>query len=89
MAIRASSESIRDMKATLQKTVRDIQVIQTNVKGAMRASSGWNDAQGQQYQALMQQIARLTDSPTHTLQAAIPKLEKLAQSLDAYGKVRF
>lgn len=89
MAISSSSETIRDMKATLQKTVREIQVIQTNVKGAMRSSANWNDAQGQQYQALMRQIAQLTDSPTSTLNAAIPKLEKLAQSLDAYGKVKF
>lgn len=55
----------------------------------MRSSANWNDAQGQQYQALMKQIAQLTDSPTNTLNAAIPKLEKLAQSLDAYGKVKF
>lgn len=89
MAISSSSETIRDMKATLQKTVKEIQGIQTNVKGAMRSSANWNDAQGQQYQVLMKQIAQLTDSPTNTLNAAIPKLEKLAQSLDAYGKVKF
>ena len=43
------------MKTTLQKTVKEIQGIQTNVKGAMRSSANWNDAQGQQYQALMKQ----------------------------------
>lgn len=89
MAISSSSATIRDMKTTLQKTVKEIQGIQTNVKGAMRSSANWNDAQGQQYQALMKQIAQLTDSPTNTLNMAIPKLEKLAQSLDAYGKVKF
>ena len=73
MAISSSSGTIRDMKTTLQKTVKEIQGIQTNVKGAMRSSANWNDAQGQQYQALMKQIAQLTDSPTNTLNAKIAK----------------
>ena len=89
MAIKSSPEVVREMKGTLQKTVKEIQGIQQNVKGAIRSGSSWNDTQGQQYQALMKQIAKLTESPTATLQAAIPKLEKLAQSLDNYGKVKF
>lgn len=89
MTIGSSSEIIRDMERTIQKTVKEIQITQTNVKSATRFSADWNDEQGKQYQELMKQIARLTDSPTSTLTAAIPKLEKLAQILDAYGKVKF
>ena len=37
----------------------------------------------------MQQIARLTATPIETLRASLPKLEKLAQSLDQYNKVKF
>lgn len=89
MGIKSSPEVVRDMKKTLQTTVKSIQGIQQNVKGAMRSSANWNDAQGQQYQALMKQIAQLTQAPMTTLNSAIPKLEKLAQSLDNYGKVKF
>ena len=88
MAIKSSPEVVRDMKSTLQKTVTSIQGIQQNVKGAMRSSANW-DAQGKQYQSLMKKIAQLTQSPMATLNAAAPKLEKLAQSLDNYGKVKF
>lgn len=89
MAIKSSPEIVRDMKGTLQKTVTSIQGIQQNVKGATRSSANWDDAQGQQYQALMKQIAQLTQAPMATLNAAVPKLEKLAQSLDNYEKVKF
>lgn len=89
MAIKSSPEVVRDMKSTLQKTVTSIQGIQQNVKGAMRSSANWDDAQGKQYQSLMKKIAQLTQSPMATLNAAAPRLEKLAQSLDNYGKVKF
>ena len=89
MAIKSSPEVVRDMKKTLQTTVKSIQGIQQNVNGAMRSSANWNDAQGQQYQALMKQIAQLTQAPMTTLNSAVPKLEKLAQSLDRYGNVKF
>lgn len=89
MAINSSPEIIREMNITLRKTVNEIQKTQTNIKSAMQWSADWNDAQGQQYRALMKRIAQLTDSPTSTLVTAMPKLEKLAQALDAYGRVRF
>lgn len=89
MAINASAEAIRQMKMTLQKTIKEIERIQANVRGSMKSSENWNDAQGEQYRHLMQHIARLTESPSGTLRTAVPKLEKLAQILDAYGKVRF
>lgn len=89
MAIQSSPEVVRQMKSSLQKTVRSIQDTQNRVKSAMNSSSAWNDAQGQQYQSLMKRIAQLTESPVATLNAALPKLEKLAQSLDRYNQVHF
>ncbi len=89
MAIKSSPEIVRDMKKTLQNTVKSIQGIQQNIKGAMQSSANWNDSQGQQYQALMKRIAQLTQAPEAALNSAVPKLEKLAQSLDKYGKVKF
>ena len=55
----------------------------------MSATLNWDDAQAAQFNMLMQQIARLTATPIDTLNAALPKLEKLAQSLDQYNKVKF
>lgn len=89
MAINASAEAIRQMEVTLQKTIKEIERIQVNIRGSMKSSVNWNDAQGEQYRQTMQQISRLTESPSGTLRTAVPKLEKLAQILDSYGKVRF
>ena len=89
MAIQSSPEIVRQMKANLQKTVKSIENTQQRVNNAMRSSAGWSDAQGQQYQALMKRIANLTVEPASTLKAALPKLEKLAQSLDRYNQVHF
>lgn len=89
MAIQSSPEVVREMKSTLQKTVQSITSTQQGIQRAMSASAGWNDSQGQQYQALMKRIAQLTASPVSTLNAAVPKLENLAKALDDYGRVRF
>lgn len=89
MGIQSSPQVVRDMKKTIDGTVKSIQGIQQNIKGAMRSNAEWNDAQGQQYQALMKRIAKLTETPMTTLQGASPKLEQLAKSLDNYKKVKF
>ena len=39
MGIKSSPEVVRDMKKTLQNTVKSIQGIQQNVKGEMRSSA--------------------------------------------------
>jgi hypothetical protein len=64
-------------------------VIINTHNSALRSSAEWNDAQGEQYRGLMRRVARLIESPIDTLQGAQPKLEKLAQSLEAYGSVKF
>lgn len=89
MTIKSSPEVVRDMKKTLQDTVKSMQGTQQNIKEAMRSNANWDDVQGQQYQALMKRIAQLTQAPMTTLNSAVPKLEKLAQSLDKYGRIKF
>lgn len=89
MAVKASPETIRGMKKDISKTIRDIEKISNGIKTGISASSNWNDAQAAQFNMLMQQIARLTATPIDTLNAALPKLEKLAQSLDQYNNVKF
>lgn len=89
MAVKASPEAIREMKKDISNTIRDIERISNGIKTGMSASSNWDDAKAAQFNMLMQQIARLTATPIESLNAALPKLEKLAQSLDQYNRVSF
>ena len=87
--VHSSSEVIRQMKANLNTTSRELRDAANRINSALHSSGEWNDAQGDQYRELMRRIARLIESPIDTLQAAQPKLEKLAQSLDDYSRTRF
>ena len=89
MAVNASPEIIREMEKEISNTIRDIQHISNGIKAGVAATSSWNDAQAAQFNMLMQRIARLTTPPVDTLNAALPKLEHLARSLDEYNRVRF
>lgn len=89
MAVKASPETIRDMKKGISNTIKDIERISNGIRSGMSATSNWDDAQAAQFNMIMQQIARLTSTPIDTLNAALPKLEKLAQSLDQYNQVKF
>ena len=89
MAVKASAETIREMKKNISNTINDIQKISSGIKSGLSATSNWDDAQAAQFKSLMQQIAKLTESPIETLNASLPKLEKLAQSLDQYSSVKF
>jgi len=87
--VHSSPEVIREMKSQLTKTISELRATGQKVQNAHATSSDWNDETGEQYRALMQRIGRLVESPIDTLQAALPKLEKLAQSLDQYGSIKF
>jgi predicted phage tail protein len=89
MAVKASPEAIREMKREISNTIKDIEKISNGIKTGMSATSSWDDAKAAQFNSLMQRIARLTEGPIDTLNAALPKLEKLAQSLDEYNRVNF
>ena len=89
MAVKASPEIIREMKKNISNTIRDIEQISSGIRSGMSATSNWDDAKAQEFNNLMQQIARLTEAPVGTLTSALPKLEKLAQSLDRYNSVTF
>lgn len=89
MAVKASPETIREMKRQIANTVRDIERISSGIKAAMSTTASWDDAKAQEFHSLMQRIAQLTAAPVSTLNAAQPKLEKLAQSLDQYNRVKF
>ncbi len=88
MAVKASPRNDQGDEKDISNTIRDIERISSGIKSGMSATSNWDDAQAAQFNMLMQQIARLTATPIDTLNA-LPKLEKLAQSLDQYNKVKF
>lgn len=89
MAVKASPEAIREMKKSIQNSIKNIERISNGIKSGVSATSNWNDDKAAQFNLIMQQIARLTATPIETLRASLPKLEKLAQSLDQYNKVKF
>jgi hypothetical protein len=85
--VKANPETVRQVKSGLNATINELRGVAAKVRAVN--SGGWDDAQGQQFQALMRKIAQLVESPIESLQVAQPKLEKLAQSLDAYNRVKF
>lgn len=89
MAVKASPETIRDMKKEISNTINDLEKISNGIRTGISASGGWNDTKAAQFNMLMQKIARLTATPIETLRSALPKLEKLAQSLEQYNRVNF
>lgn len=88
MAVKASAETIREMKKQISQTTKDIEQINRGIQNGIRATGSWDDAKAAEFNMLMQKIARLTASPVETLNAALPKLEKLAQALDNYNSQR-
>ena len=87
--VQSSPEVVRQIKSDLNRTSKELRDAANRIAAAIHSSSEWNDEQGEQYRMLMRRIARLIESPIETLQTAQPKLEKLAQSLDAYSSVKF
>lgn len=82
-----STEVVQQLKSDLSSSIRDIESISQSIRGA--AAGDWSDEIGQQYEATMKKIAQLTTQPIGTLQAALPKLDKLAQAIDKYSRTRF
>ena len=89
MAVKASPEAIREMKKEISNTIKDIQHISSGIRTGITATESWNDSQAAQFNMIMQRVARLTEQPVQALTAALPKLESLAQSLDAYNSTHF
>ncbi len=89
MVVKASPETIREMKKDISNTISDIERISEGIKAGLSATSNWDDEKAAQFNMLMQQIARLASTPIDVLNVALPKLEKLAESLDQYNSVKF
>ena len=88
MAMKASAQTIRDMKKQIAHIVKDIEHINQGIRSGIRATASWNDVKAAEFNMIMQKIARLTASPVETLNTAIPKLERLAQTVDSYSSTK-
>ena len=60
-----------------------------SIQVSAKSATNWNDVQGTPFQTLMKNIAKFTQEAVGTLNTAAQKLEKLAQSSDNYGKIKF
>ena len=87
MAVKSSAEVIRQMQASIRNTIKQIETINQHINSGLNTGE-WQDSKSAEYVGLMKNVASLTSSPLDTLQAALPKLEKLAQALDNYNSVR-
>ena len=86
--IKASPEAVRQLAKDLRTTINNLQNISAQVKSAGNVS-GWSDSQGEQFKSVVNRIAGLTQSPIETLESAIPRLNKIADTLEQYNSVRF
>jgi len=82
-----SSDVVQQLRSDLSSSIRDIESISQSIRSA--AGGEWTDEISQQYESTMKKIAQLTTQPIGTLQAALPKLDKLAQAIDKYSRTRF
>ena len=86
--IKASPEAVRQLAKDLRTTINNLQTISAQVKSAGNVS-GWSDSQGEQFKSVVNRIAGLTQSPIETLESAIPRLNKIADTLEKYNSVKF
>lgn len=86
--IKASPEAVRQLAKDLRVTINNLQNISAQVKSAGNVS-GWSDSQGEQFESVVNRISGLTQSPIETLESAIPRLNKIADTLEKYNSVRF
>lgn len=82
MAVKASAETIREMKKQIAQTIKDIERINQGIKSGIRATGSWDDAKAAEFNMLMQKIARLTVSPVETLNSVcLPKANAFGAGL--------
>ena len=86
--IKASPEAVRQLAKDLRTTINNLQNISAQVKSAGNVN-GWSDSQGEQFKSVVNRIAGLTQSPIETLESAIPRLNKIADTLEKYNSVKF
>ena len=89
MAICTSTQAINEIRTTMCDAVRNIEAVQSELTNMMSVVSDWNDSQGEQFRMLMRSVARCTEEPKNALKDTLPRLERMAEAIERYNKVRF
>lgn len=87
--IYADPETLRRSSRTVRESVRAIKRVSDGIDRTIKGSSGWSDSQGEEFRNVLSRVKRLVDSPLETLEAAPPKIDRLADALDEYQRIRF
>ena len=89
MAIKGDSQTVREMKKDISQTIKDLEHMSDGIRSGMQATGGWDDEKASEFNLAMSKVARMIESPVDSLNAALPKLERLAQLMDEYTSKRF
>lgn len=89
MGMKGDPQTVRDMKKSIEDTIKDLEHMSNGIQRGMQATSGWEDQKASEFNLAMSRVARMTESPIDSLRAALPKLEKLAQLMEAYETKKF
>lgn len=89
MAIQASTQDIQNMKRILASTAKDIVGIQKSISECKKKCANWNDAQGQKFREIMENISNSVTQPVQSLNDTARSLSELEKALDNYNKVKF
>lgn len=89
MAIKGDAQTVREMKKDISETIKDLEQMSEGIRSGMQATANWDDDKAAEFNLAMSKVARMIESPVDSLKAALPKLERLAQLMDAYTSKRF
>lgn len=90
MAIKASSEAIRGISSNLKSMASEITSMNSDLKsGLSGVTSSWNDSKSEEFLSIMNGLASSMNAPLEAINQSIPKLEKMADSLDEYQNTKF
>ena len=89
MSVKASPETIREMKSDVQNAARMLEKAGEGIAKVVSGMDQWDDRQAKEFVSIMLQVSRLTRMPVDSLKSAALKLENMAQALDEYQKVKF
>lgn len=87
MAMKASSETIRELESDVIAVSRRLDQISTSIFQSTRAIEGWDDEKAAQLAQVMSRVASLTAQPVERLQSSAQRIEQLATIIDDYGHI--
>lgn len=89
LMVKASPETIRESKNSINSIIKSIEKISTVINTGLNSTSDWNDDKGMEFKEIMRDVAKYVKEPLPTLQNSSKKMDKLASALDRYNSVKF